>query len=784
MLSISKDAPSHNDSSIPTVPELELFFDNSIDIMILVGFDNRIKLINPSFQRILGWTKEEVILRLFQDFLHPDDIKRSLGEAKAYESGRNAVRFENRYRCKDGSYRWISWNSHPLPEKQVVVGIGRDITENKKAEEALKESEAKFKTLAENAPDAIMRFDKNLRVSYLNPQDLAATGKTLEEFIGKTNEEMGMPSELCKLWNSMFEKAKTSGQVQHVDFDFGTSEEVKTYSLRIVPEFAKDGSLISYMGISRDITERKKAEEELRKSQEMEYSQRKELEALMETVPATIWISHDPDCLNMTGNQATYDLLRLPKSANVSETAPEEQRPASFLAYDTQGKPIPLPDLPMQVAARTGKPVFNSEFEFRFKDGRSVWVYGNVMPLRDVKGALHGAIGAYVDITQIKRLQIKLEEYGKNLEKLVEERTKQLEITSAYARNLLEASLDPLVTISKEGKITDVNRATEGVTGRSREEMIGSDFSNYFTEPEAAKAGYKKAFTEGLVKDYPLAIKHTCGKITQVSYNASVYTDNSGEIQGIFAAARDITELKKAEEEAQETAKKLKDSERLAAIGVTAGMVGHDIRNPLQAITGDLFLTKSELADLPDNEQKKNALESLDEIQSNIDYINKIVADLQDYARPLNPRAQATDITLVFNEMLKNGIPENVKVTVDVEDKARHVMADADFLKRIVGNLTLNAVQAMPDGGELTVRACLDRQTKATVITVKDTGVGIPEDVKPKLFTPMMTTKSKGQGFGLAVVKRMAEGLGGTVTFESEAGKGTTFTVRLPPPKS
>ena len=214
-------------------------------------------------------------------------------------------------------------------------------------------------------------------------------------------------------------------------------------------------------------------------------------------------------------------------------------------------------------------------------------------------------------------------------------------------------------------------------------------------------------------------------------------------------------------------------------------MVGHDIRNPLQAITGDLYLAKSELAELPNNEQKKNALESLDEIQSNIDYINKIVADLQDYARPLNPRAQETNIKSVFNEILvKNGIPKNIKVTIKVEDKAEKVMADPDYLKRIAANLTLNAVQAMPNGGKLTIRAYADKKTNDTVISVEDTGVGIPEDIKPKLFTPMMTTKSKGQGFGLAVVKRMSEGLGGTVTFESKEGKGTTFIVRLPIPRS
>ena len=389
------------------------------------------------------------------------------------------------------------------------------------------------------------------------------------------------------------------------------------------------------------------------------------------------------------------------------------------------------------------------------------------------------------EIEERKKAEEKLEEYAKNLEALVAERTKKLVSSALYARRLIEASLDPLVTISVEGKITDVNKATELATGYLREELINSDFSDFFTEPENARASYKRVFIEGFVKDYPLAIRHKSGTITNVLYNATVYRNEVGEIQGVFAAARDITELKKAEEQAQESAKKLKDAERLAAIGATAGMVGHDIRNPLQAITGDLYLVRTELDELSDHQQKKNAVESLDEIQNNIDYINKIVADLQDYARPLNPRAQETNIKMVFDEILaKNGVPKNIKVTVEVEAKAEKIMVDPDYLKRIAANLTLNAVQAMPDGGKLTIRAYADEQTDDVLITVKDNGVGIPENIKPKMFTPMMTTKSKGQGFGLAVVKRMTEGLGGTVTFESTEGKGTTFIVRLPPKKS
>jgi signal transduction histidine kinase len=231
------------------------------------------------------------------------------------------------------------------------------------------------------------------------------------------------------------------------------------------------------------------------------------------------------------------------------------------------------------------------------------------------------------------------------------------------------------------------------------------------------------------------------------------------------------------EELANQRAAQLKDAERLAAIGATAGMVGHDIRNPLQAITGDVYLAKTELDSIPEGEEKKNVQESLTEIEKNIDYINKIVADLQDFARPLKPNSEETDLKQIIDDLLsKNGLPENVNVSVKVE--AGKVVADSTFLNRIMYNLVNNAVQAMPKGGKLTIRTY--KEANDTVISVKDTGVGIPEDVKGKLFTPMFTTKAKGQGFGLAVIKRMTEALGGTVSFESEVGKGTTFRVCLP----
>jgi PAS domain S-box-containing protein len=233
------------------------------------------------------------------------------------------------------------------------------------------------------------------------------------------------------------------------------------------------------------------------------------------------------------------------------------------------------------------------------------------------------------------------------------------------------------------------------------------------------------------------------------------------------------------EELAEDRAKKLKDAERLSAIGATAGMVGHDIRNPLQAITSELYLERLEIEALPNGTAKHNLLESINSIDENLLYINKIVADLQDFAKPLNPKREQVDV----GESIKDALamikfPQNIKLTLNLSEKMPPLTADSTMIKRILVNLTQNAVQAMPKGGNLTVSTANRRHQ--VEIAVEDTGEGIPKEVQTKLFTPLMTTKSKGQGFGLAVVKRMTEAMGGKVTFQTEQGRGTKFTLHFP----
>ncbi len=189
------------------------------------------------------------------------------------------------------------------------------------------------------------------------------------------------------------------------------------------------------------------------------------------------------------------------------------------------------------------------EFRIVRKDGETRWISHHCRPVFDQQGHWRGSRASNRDITEKKRLE------------------EELRQASVYNRSLIEASLDPLVTISAEGKITDVNRATEKITGRSRAELIGTDFSDYFTEPDKARAGYRQVFAQGFVTDYPLALRHRDGHVADVLYNASVYRDEAGEVLGVFAAARDITERKLAEEKLRRSEHGLAEAQRIAHLG-------------------------------------------------------------------------------------------------------------------------------------------------------------------------------------------------------------------------
>jgi PAS domain S-box-containing protein len=374
------------------------------------------------------------------------------------------------------------------------------------------------------------------------------------------------------------------------------------------------------------------------------------------------------------------------------------------------------------------------------------------------------------------------------IEQIIEENKKiknLLNEAEERLRGISESSFEGIV-IHENCTIIDLNEKFAQIHGFSREELIGKNFAKLATEESVEK-----------IKQHVTSESEEPCEIVAIRKDGSTF---DAEIRGkniIYkgkncrvGSVRDITERKKMQAQLEDytqnleqlvkkQTRQLKDAERLAAIGQTAGMVGHDIRNPLQAIISELYLAKLEYVKLQEGPAKETMLQSVAFIEEQIDYINKIVSDLQDYAKPVKPDPKEINVSEnIEGSIAMVAIPCNISVHVQVDRQISKLTLDPFLLKRVIVNLVTNSVQAMPNGGKLTIKAFA--QDSKAKITVEDTGVGIPNDAKPKIFQPLITTKSKGQGFGLAVAKRLVEAQDGVISFESERGVGTKFVLEFP----
>jgi two-component system CheB/CheR fusion protein len=267
------------------------------------------------------------------------------------------------------------------------------------------------------------------------------------------------------------------------------------------------------------------------------------------------------------------------------------------------------------------------------------------------------------------------------------------------------------------------------------------------------------------------------------------YRTADNKIDGAVIAFVDIDRIKQAEEKlrthseqleevVEERTRMLRNSTRMAAIGETAGMVGHDLRNPLQTIINSIHLATESMKSLgpPQNMRIEKTLET---IREQADFMNKIVSDLQDYARQPKPSFVEYDLQGLIDDARSSiAIPKTVEVSTSFEPGFPKLTVDPNLLRRAFTNIIANALQAMPDGGQLRIKAWKDKEVAA--ISFQDTGKGIPEDVKAKIFNPLFTTKEKGVGLGLAVTKLLIESHHGDVKVSSKVGEGTTFTVEIP----
>ena len=238
--------------------------------------------------------------------------------------------------------------------------------------------------------------------------------------------------------------------------------------------------------------------------------------------------------------------------------------------------------------------------------------------------------------------------------------------------------------------------------------------------------------------------------------------------------------IESRDSELKQVQKQLLEAERMAAIGETATMIGHDIRNPLQTIFNALYLAMKKIDTMPASLEEKIQLRNLlQRIHDQAEYINRMILDLQDYVRNVTVELVETDLHELISDVLASiVIPEKIDVVLDVREDLPRILIDPILMKRVLLNLLENAIEAMPEGGKLKISATIKRGN--AVIKVRDTGIGIPKENIEEIFKPFFTTKPRDLGLGLAVCQKLVEAQGGKIIVKSEVGKGTEFTVEIP----
>lgn len=397
------------------------------------------------------------------------------------------------------------------------------------------------------------------------------------------------------------------------------------------------------------------------------------------------------------------------------------------------------------------------------KDKREVPVSYNATVLRNAEGHITGVLGSARDTTEIKQAQ------------------ELLRLANIYNRNLIEAFVDPLVTIDPKGRITDVNAATEEYTGYPREKLIGTTFPDYFTEPEKAQAAYQQAFEEGSVRDHELELMHRDGHLTSVLYNASVYRDEAGKVIGVIAAARDITKRKKAEDALGQKANELARSND--ELGQFAYVASHDLQEPLRKIQafGDRLEAKCGEA-LTDEGR-----DYLGRMRNAAERMQMLINTLLAFSRVASRAEPFVSVNLAE---VTEGVVADLAVCIErtggrVEVGDMPIIdADPTQMRQLLQNLIDNGLKFHKEEEAPVVKVYARLLDEVCQIIVEDNGIGFDEKHLDRIFTIFQRlhgrSEYEGTGIGLAICHKIVERHGGSITAKSKPGEGATFTATLP----
>ena len=735
-------------------------FEKASDGIFILSLRGDVVAVNDSFAGMHGYGVEEMQNMNLQALDTPETARHIPGRMRRVLAG-ESLTFEVEHYHKDGHVfpLEVTTSMIAVGDEKYFLAFHHDITERKQAQESLRESEARYRDLVENSQDLICTHDLQGNLLSVNPAAARLSGYSEDELLEMNLRDVLIPA-VREQFKAYLAEIQAKGSASGLMLIQTKSGEKRIWEYNNTLRTAGVAEPI-VRGMARDVTGRVRLEKDLRESE-------KHFRNLVENITDIFYIS-DANGKMLYGSPNLYTEMGY---------APEQVLGKSYVRLVAPADRRKVVDFYI-VQTREGAQDIQVEFRVRRKDGTLLWTDQRTRIVRDPAGNVVEYRNVIRNISERKQ---------------AEERLRASEVRY---RDLVELSPDG-IGIHSEGKVVYVNAATvklfhadrpEDLIGLPVIQLVHPDYRSIAMQ--RVRRSYENHLPAPLLEEKFVTLDGQPIDVEVIA--APIVYEGKPATQIII---RDITERKRVEEEIRQLNAKLEQrveertrelreaqeqlvrQEKLAVLGQLAGGVGHELRNPLAVIVNAVYFLK--LVQPGADEKIKDYLGM---IERETRTAEMIIADLLDFARVQAAEREAVSVSEIVQRVLaRYPAPASVTVSLDFPPDLPMVFADPRQMEQALGNLTVNACQAMPKGGELviSVQCSVISENTFVAISVRDSGVGIPPENMKKLFEPLFTTKAKGIGLGLAVSQKLAEANGGRIEVQSEPGVGSTFTLWLP----
>ncbi|MBU1449389.1 MAG: PAS domain S-box protein [Proteobacteria bacterium] len=762
--------------------ELREIFAMSLDLICIADINTATFLkVNPAFSETLGYSEEELLGTSFLEFVHPDDVEPT---AKVIEEkllkGVKVINFVNRYRRKDGQYIWLDWASHPKIEKGVTFAVARNITEERKAAEARRQSEEQFRLLAEGMTDIIWTTDLYFQTIYVSPSVERMLGFTPEERKRQSLEEMVTPESIQKIQEALVRELAL--EAEGADPERSIKMEVEYYRkdgstlwVENVINAVRDagGEIVGIHGVSRDISERKRAEEELK-------TQAANFNLIFNSVSNILVLVNDEGRVEKINHKG------------VAFSGRKEEEILGLLGGQVfncmnsfDGKGCGQNRICSQCPVRTRvESTFQTQEPHRDEEGRMTFLLGGEETTLDLlistvmldMGGAKKVLLAITDITERKRAE------------------ENLALSEKKYRLLAENITDVIWTVDKDFKITYASPSVEKLRGFTPGEVVGQGIEKVLS-PESLRS-VSAIIKETLARiadgerDIPPATMEVeqprkDGSTVWTEAVVNIVFDDDGNFSHLQGVTRDIRQRRKLEA-------RLRESQKMRAVVSLSAGIAHEFNNILAVIMGYAELV---LSDSKASGANAYQLEQIIKAASKAsDLVKQILTFSRQVFVEMKPLRLNQEISGAI-ELLKEIMPKMISIEAELAPGLKMVKGNEDQIEQVLINLATNAQDAMPEGGKLLFKTCNARLDDGfcqlhpslqpgpyVLMEVSDTGQGMDQHTLDQIFDPFFTTKEvgKGTGLGLSSVLGIVQLHGGHVFCRSRPGQGTTFETYLP----